>query len=108
MVKALDKESFSEAILAMEKPAVVNFSTAWCPYCKLLAPILEEVAAEHANEIDVYYVDIDDFEEIGDRYDVMTVPSVFVFQNGEVKRSAVNPRNKKAVLDLIFNRADTV
>ena len=102
MIKELDKQGFEEALRTTGKPVVINFSTSWCPYCKRLAPIIEEIADEHANEIDVFYLDTDAHEDIGDQFEVMTVPTVFVFINGEAVRSAVNPRTKKAVLDLIF------
>ena len=105
MVKKLDKQGFDEALQTKGKPVVINFSTDWCPYCKKLAPIIEQISNEHAGEIDVYYLDTDEYEEVSDRYDVMTVPTVFVFNDGEIKGSAVNPPTKKAVLDLIFNDA---
>ena len=103
MLRELDKQGFEEAMRIVDKPVVVNFSTDWCPYCKQLAPIIEEIAEEHADEIDVYYLDTDAHEDISDRFEVMTVPTVFVFINGKAARSAVNPRTKAAVLKLIFN-----
>ena len=101
MVSKLDKQGFDEAIQIRGKPVVVVFTTDWCPYCKRLAPIIEEIAGESAGAIEVYYVNIDEQEELAERYDIMTVPSVFAFLNGEVKDSAVNPRTKEAVLELI-------
>ena len=101
MIKTLDKQGFEEVLLKKEKPVAVEFSTVWCPYCKRLAPIIEEVAGEHANEIEVYIVDTDDQPDIAEKYDIMTVPTVIVFLNGEIKKSAVNPRTKKALLDLM-------
>ena len=102
MVKKVDRQGFEEALRTPGKPVVVDFAAEDCVYCKKLAPILAEVAEEHAGEIEVFYVDTDEQEELAERYDIMTVPSVFVFVNGEVARSAVNPRGKKALLDLIF------
>ena len=104
MVKKLDKQSFEDALRTEGKPVVVNFSTDWCPYCKRLAPVIEQISDEHANEIDVYYLDTDEYEEVSDRYDVMTVPTVFVFKDGEIMGSAVNPPTKAAVLELIFGK----
>ena len=102
MVKELDAQGFEDALQIKGKPIVVDFATDWCPYCKKLAPIIEEIADEHAGEIEVYYVDTDAHEDIADRYDIMTVPTVYVFQDGEIVDHAVNPRTKDAVLDLIF------
>jgi len=102
MVRELDKKGFDEALQVKDRPVVVNFSADWCPYCRLLAPVIEDLAAEYAGKIDVYHVDTDEQEELAARYDIMTIPTVFVFLNGEVKNSAVNPRNKEALLDLVF------
>ena len=103
MVKKIDKLGFEEALRTVGKPVVVNFSTDWCPFCKRLAPIIEEIADERNDEIDVYYIDTDAHEDVADQYEVMTVPTVFVFVDGKAIRSAVNPKTKEAVLKLIFN-----
>ena len=102
MVKTLDKQGFDEALKTVGKPVIVDFTADWCPYCKKLAPIVEEIANEHADEIDVYFVDIDAQEDIANQYDVMTIPTIYVFQDGEAKAHAVNPGTKEALMELIF------
>ncbi|MCL2045059.1 MAG: thioredoxin family protein [Oscillospiraceae bacterium] len=101
MIKTLDSNSFEDA-LRSNKTIVVDFMTDWCPYCKLLSPILEEVAQEHSNEIEVYYLNTDDHPDIADKYEIMAVPTVFVFSEGDVIANAVNPRTKDALLDLVL------
>ena len=103
MIVKVDKQGFDEALQTNGIPIVVEFSTTWCPYCKRLAPIVEQIAAEQKDTIKVYYVDTDEEPELAEQYDIMTVPSVFVFLNGEIKNSSVNPRTKEAVLELIFS-----
>ena len=103
MIRKLDKQGFDEVLRKKEKPIAVEFTTVWCPYCQRLAPIIEYVAIEHANEIEVYAVDTDDQPDLAEKYDIMTVPTVIVFLNGEIQKSAVNPRTKKALLDLMVN-----
>ena len=102
MIRKLDKLGFEAALQTKNKPIVVDFITDWCPYCKRLSSIIEEIAAEQANEIEVYYVNTDDHPEIAEQYGIMAVPSVFVFLNGEIKGSVVNPPTKDALLKLIF------
>ena len=102
MIKTLNKRGFEEALQTKGKPIVVNFTADWCPYCKQLAPIIEEIALEHTDEIEVYYVDTDDLPDVAEYYDIMAIPTVFVFQDGKVKASAVNPRTKQALSQLIF------
>jgi thioredoxin 1 len=103
MVKKLDKKGFEEALRADGIPVVINFTTTWCPYCVRLAPVFEKLADEYKDEINAYSLDTDEEEEISEQYDVMTVPTVFVFMNGEVKGSIVNPGSKEAIAKLIFS-----
>ena len=102
MVAKIDKQGFEDALKAVGKPVVVDFTADWCPYCKRLAPIVEEIAEEHKDEIDVYFLDIDDNPDIAEQFDVMTIPTVYVFKDGDALAHAVNPGNKEAVLELIF------
>ena len=102
MVKKLDDKSFKELLQKNGKTIVVDFMTDWCPYCTRLAPIIEEVADEHSSDIEVYYLNTDDYPEIAERYDIMAVPTVFVFKDGEIKGNAVNPRTKEALLQLVL------
>ena len=103
MITKIDKQGFEEALRSDGKPIVVDFATDWCPYCKKLTPILGKIADEHADEIAVYYVNTDEQPDLAEQYDIMTVPTVFVFKNGETMGSAVNPRTREALLKLIFN-----
>ena len=103
MVRKLNKQGFEEALRTKGKPVIVDFTADWCPYCKRLAPIIEEIAGEYADDIDVYFVNTDEAPDLAEQYGIMTIPAVFVFSDGEILRSAVNPGTKDAVLDLVFN-----
>ncbi|MCL2152585.1 MAG: thioredoxin family protein [Oscillospiraceae bacterium] len=102
MIENLDKQGFEALMQTSGKRIVVVFTADWCPYCKRLAPIMEEIAVEYTSEIEVYNVNTDEHPDLAARYNIMSIPTVFVFTGGEVKGSAVNPRTKKALLKLIF------
>ena len=104
MIKNIDKQGFAEAIGRTDKRIVVAFKADWCPYCRRIAPVLEELSGEYSNEIEIYNVDIDDNPDLAEQYDVMTIPTVFVYMSGEEIGSAVNPGTKKAIIDLIFQQ----
>ena len=104
MIKSLNKQGFEEAIGRTDKRIVVAFKADWCPYCRRIAPVLEELSDEYSDEIEIYNVDIDDNPDMAEQYDVMTIPTVFVFKSGEEMGSAVNPGTKNAIIDLIFQQ----
>ena len=102
MIKKVDKQGFDKALQTAGKTVVINFSTDWCPYCKRLEPVIGKVADENKDTIDVYYVNIDECPDLAEQYDIMTVPTVYAFINGEVKGHAVNPQTQAALIKLIF------
>ena len=83
-MKRIDDNSFDSAVLAAEKPVLVDFSAAWCGPCKMLEPILEKFAAEHP-ELEVVKLDVDESPKASGRFGVTAMPTLMLFQGGEVK-----------------------
>ncbi|MGI8756825.1 MAG: thioredoxin [Acidimicrobiales bacterium] len=79
----LDQASFSEAIATSDKPVLVDFWAEWCGPCKKLAPILDEVAGENTDKIVVAKVNVDENPDLGRQFDVMSIPTLIVFRNGQ-------------------------
>ena len=102
MIKQIDQQGFKKALQAKDTPVVVNFATDWWPHCKRFMPVLEEVATEYANELEMYTININNYPDTVEKYDVMTVPAVIVFQNSKIANSAVNSITKEAVFKLVF------
>ncbi len=80
---ALDQASFSEAIATSDKPVLVDFWAEWCGPCKRLAPILDEVAGENPDKITVAKVNVDENPDLGRQFDVMSIPTLIVFKDGQ-------------------------
>ncbi len=94
------KDTFDEEVLKSEKKVVVDFNANWCGPCKMLKPILEEIAITH-NNIKVVSINIDNEEELTEKYNVSSIPCLVVFDNGsEVKRN-VGLISKDAILDMV-------
>lgn len=89
----LNTEKFDELIKG-EKPVVCDFFATWCGPCKMLAPVMEQVAAEFGDKAEFVKVDIDENMELAARYDIMSIPLVAVFKNGEMAAKSLGYMSK--------------
>jgi thioredoxin 1 len=96
--KTVTDSTFDADVLGSDKPVLVDFWAAWCGPCKMVAPVLEEIASEHGDKITVAKVNIDENPEIARRYQIMSIPTMSVFSGGEVVRSIVGAKPKAALL----------
>ena len=98
-VKHLKTEEFVAAVDAAPL-AMVDFWASWCGPCKMIAPEVEQVAMER-DDIKVCKVNVDEEGELSIRYGVMSIPTLLIFQNGEVVTTAIGYRKKDEILDLL-------
>ncbi len=96
--KTVTDSSFDTDVLGADKPVVVDFWAEWCGPCKMIAPVLEEIAAEHADKVTVVKLNVDENPEVARRYQIMSIPTVSVFSGGEVVKSIVGAKPKAALL----------
>jgi thioredoxin 1 len=96
--KVVTDETFDNEVLKSTKPVVVDYWAEWCGPCKMVSPVLEEIAAEHGDKIDVVKLNIDENPTVSQRYQIMAIPTMSVFQNGEVVKQIVGAKPKAALL----------
>ena len=96
----INKNNFHEEVINSDKPVLIDFWAPWCGPCRMVVPIIDEIAAEHP-EYKVVKVNVDEEVELASRFGVASIPTLVVMQNGmEVERS-VGARPKNQILDML-------
>jgi thioredoxin 1 len=86
--------SFDADVLKSDTPVLVDFWAEWCGPCKMIAPVLEEVAVSHAGKIKIAKLDVDDNREVAAKYGIRGIPTLMIFKNGELAAQKVGALSK--------------
>jgi thioredoxin 1 len=96
--KAVTDATFEAEVLNATKPVIVDYWAEWCGPCRQVAPVLEEIAKEHGEKIDIVKLNVDDNPQVTQRYGIMNIPTMSVFKDGQVVKEIVGARPKSALL----------
>jgi len=100
-IKNVSDDSFEADVLKSDKPVLVDYWAAWCGPCKMIAPILEEVAGEFADKVTVAKLNVDDNQQTAAKFGIRGIPTLMLFQNGEVKATKVGAVSKSQLTEFL-------
>ena len=97
----ITKENFQSEVLNSEKPVLVDFWASWCGPCRMVGPIIDEIAEEN-EDIKVCKINVDEEIELAAQFQVMSIPTLVVFKDGQVVNKSLGAKPKAQILDLVY------
>ena len=95
----LTEATFAEEVQGADVPVIVDFWAEWCGPCKMIAPVLEEIATEQTGKLKVGKLNVDDNPEVAREFQVMSIPTLIIFQDGQPKKRLVGAKGKGQLLE---------
>lgn len=97
----MEVKDFKADVLEANLPVLVDFYADWCGPCKMVAPVLEELASEYGDKLKIVKVNVDTQSELAMQFRVVTIPTMIVFENGEIRDSFIGYRSKEELVELL-------
>ena len=95
------EETFDASVIENKLPVLADFWATWCPPCKIIGPILEEIAGEYDGRVVICKIDVDQNQALAQKYNVRSIPTLFFFKDGEIKEQVVGALPKEQIVSKI-------
>ena len=98
-VLKITSENYENEVLNSEKIVLIDFYADWCGPCRMMSPIVDEISEELAEQVKVGKINVDDNQDLAIKYNVMSIPTILIIKNGEVKKTFVGVTDKKTIME---------
>jgi len=96
-IKVVTDATFDQEVLKSSKPVLVDFWAAWCGPCRMVAPVVEQIANEYSDRLEVAKLDVDENPDIAMRYGIMSIPTLMIFKDGKIAQRMVGYMPKEVM-----------
>ena len=100
-IVTLTTSTFDESVAAADKPVIVDFWAEWCGPCKMIAPLLDEIAREMTDKVKIVKVNVDQEQQLAQKYGIYNIPTLLFFKGGAVREQVVGTAAKKVLVEKI-------
>ena len=100
-VLRIDQNNFEEEVLKSDKPVLIDFYAVWCGPCKMMSPVIDEIAEEMAGKIKVGKIDTDENADLVQQFDIMSIPTIMVIKDGKVTNRFIGVTDKNKILEVL-------
>lgn len=100
-VVTVTTENFDSTVLDSNKPVLIDFWASWCGPCRMVSPIVDEIGNESDGRYKVGKINVDEQPDLASRYNVMSIPTLMVFKNGEPAQTSIGVRSKQDILSML-------
>ena len=101
MVNIFNEENFEKEVINSEKTTIVDFYADWCGPCKMMSPVIDKIAEDNAEIVKVGKVNVDNNQELAMKYNVMSIPTIIIFKNGNIVKTFVGVTAKQEIEEAI-------